>query len=470
MGKHRQSARRVSLRPWLTVGVAFEVAGAVVITCALNLTISEVGLAASHSIFVDGTKSLILSDVGDPPDRMRDSFTGRYDVSGDDPEFVVYPGTLGLASILTDGLGAPTFDASEQVAVDDVVRRVKADHSTGDRPTKLYVVGYSQGAGAVVRAVDDLENANDADYDPANVVVVLAANPRRNDGGLLTRFPAFTLPLIGATFGEGTNPSKTKIVQVTKQYDGVADAPLYVLNVVADLNAILGYVYLHGDYYRDVDIDPENPPADAIVTTHSDGRVTDILLRNKPGDLPLTRPLLDLGVPRDVVLAMDPTLRAIIETGYDRPVNGSVTSDQPVPFKLFPSAGDGVRDARSVADVASPTPQALTAPPPSAPSPSAPADAPIRAANVATTTGAGGDRGAVAGSNPSKFTPARSGPGGWKPGALLRGVRDAVTGAAGTRPTTAETPKAPAAGLVTSGAPTGVADPEKDSEATAATS
>ncbi|BBY28549.1 PE-PPE domain-containing protein [Mycolicibacterium sediminis] len=452
--------------------MALEVAGAVAITCAVNPTIAEVGLAASHAIFVDGTKSPILSDLDDPADRMRDSFAGRYDFPGDDPEFVRYPGTVGLASVLTDGFGAPTFDASEQVAVDDLVQRVKANQTGGDRTATTYLVGYSQGAGAVVRAVADLENAEDSNYDAAHVVVVLAANPRRNDGGVLTRFPAFTLPLIGATFGVGTDPSQTRIIQVTKQYDGVADAPLYVLNVVADLNAVLGFVYLHGGYYRDVDIDPENPPADALVTTHSDGRVTDILLRNKPGDLPLTRPLLDLGVPRDVVLAMDPALRAIIESGYDRPANGSVTSDRPVPFKLLPSAGDVARNTRSVAEgdePASPAPTAPQSSPVAEPTP-ATADASGRAAKAPTTTVADGEHGAVAGSNPRKFTPPRSAPGGWKPGMLLRGVRDAVTTAFTPRSTTADSPSPSAPADPVAPSATVGSSPEKDSATTAAAS
>ena len=34
----------------------------------------------------------------------------------------------------------------------------------------------------------------------------------------------------------------------TAQYDGVADAPQYPLNVISDLNAFMGYFYLHGNY------------------------------------------------------------------------------------------------------------------------------------------------------------------------------------------------------------------------------
>jgi PE-PPE domain len=356
VGKHRKKSRRLKLAPVVTTGLALPVAGAMAAVYATNPTIAEVGLAADHTIYVDGTRSPFLTDADNPPGsvpgRMKDSFDGLYD-NGPNNVFVDYPGTLGIVSILSDGLGAPTFDESEQEAVDKLKAEILADEGADT----LYVVGYSQGASAVVRAIKDLEETEG--YDPGNVVVILAANPRRNDGGLLTRFPAFTLPLVGATFGEGTTSGDTKIVQVTKQYDGVADAPVYFLNPIADANAILGYVYLHGGYYEDVDIDPENPPSDAVVST--DGNVTDIALANAVGQLPLTQPLRSLGVPDDVIAALDPLLRAVIETAYDRTPDGGIAPSEPVRFKLLPGPDQWAGDAQSVAAGAVQTVQALGA-------------------------------------------------------------------------------------------------------------
>lgn len=464
MGKHSRSSRRAKLGTLATTGIAFEVAGVLAAAYAMNPTISDVGLAANHTIFVDGTKSALLTDVEDPPDRMRDSFDGRYDFAGDSPEFVQYPGTLGIASILSDGLGAPTFDASEQVAVDDLVARVRADQTSANPSDKLYIVGYSQGGSAAVRAVNELENSDDFVYDADKVVVIIAANPRRNDGGLLTRFPAFTLPLVGATFGGGTDPSQTRIIQVTKQYDGVADAPVYVLNVLADANAILGYVYLHSGYYQEVEIDPENPPADALVTTHSGGRVTDVLLRNQPGDLPLTRPLLSLGVPREIVVALDPILRAIIETGYDRPANGAVVSDQPVGFKLLPGPDQLLQDSQAVLAGAVQTAEALGSPVGSASSAqSNPTAARLQQQQVDAATEGTSEKAepstetapleferVTESTKPTprqapqgKFSPVRAPSGGWKPGALLRSLRDAVQPTAARKPSEPSAPSVP---------------------------
>jgi hypothetical protein len=158
---------------------------------------------------------------------------------------------------------------------------------------------------------------------------------------------------------------------VTKQYDGVADAPNYIFNVVADLNAVMGFYYLHSGYYKDVNLD--KIPADGkIITSGSaldaDGKplVTDVLIKAPVGELPLTMPLLQLGVPRSVIEALDPFLRAIIETGYDRP---EVAPSQPVPFQLLPPASKWLPDVQSVATGAVETGQALTGTAPQTPNP-----------------------------------------------------------------------------------------------------
>ena len=62
--------------------------------------------------------------------------------------------------------------------------------------------------------------------------------------------------------------------------------------------------------------------------------MVDVLVKNQPGDLPITQPLKDLGVP-DVIKAIDPLLRAMIDASYQRPTNG-VYPSQPVHFGLIP--------------------------------------------------------------------------------------------------------------------------------------
>ncbi|WP_049778001.1 PE-PPE domain-containing protein [Mycolicibacterium vanbaalenii] len=323
-------------------------------------------LAAATSIFVDGSKPILGGrEDGVPFYRMADSFKGGYSGPEYIENFVIYPRSLGALT----GWGDPTYDDSEDegtVNTIDAVRNAKKDTAfrAGD---PIRIVGYSQGAGAASAAIPELEGGEFADD---NIQYVLASNPSRNDGGILTRFPKGTyLPIIGVSFGDGvsTTDPDTDVVQVTKQYDGVADAPDYVLNVVADVNAVLGFAYLHSGYYKDVErvdpetLDPDDPPAGMLVSTNAADTVTDVVLEAPEGELPLTMPLRQLGVSDDVVVALDPFLRSVIETGYDRPVGSGEYPDEPEPFRLVPPADQWESDAASVAEGLAETKRRLAA-------------------------------------------------------------------------------------------------------------
>jgi hypothetical protein len=384
------------------------------------------------TIFVDGTKSVTGSEEGVPFFRMADSFQGAYD-QGLNNVFVMYPRSLGPIT----GLGDPTYDDSEADATTQIVAAVqqaRADDPDPTHPSKIYVVGYSQGSGAAAKAIDELE---DGGFDTSNVEFVLAANPRRNDGGILTRLPkGVYLPVFGVTFGDGTTPEGTKVLQVTKAYDGVGDSPAYIFNVASDLNAVLGFYYLHPGYYKDVN--PNDPTA--IVTTSADGLVTDKLIPAPPGQLPLTLPLLQLGLPPALVTAMDPFLRSVIETGYNRPdpnVAGSYPS-KPVPFQLVPPPQRWLPDVLSVAAGAVQSVQLLTgalqpnslvnnnvstlaARQPDTPSitQAAPAgdNKPLVEENKSELAA---DKPPATGTGPNKVEPAPKAKTGWRPGDLLR--------------------------------------------------
>jgi hypothetical protein len=110
-----------------------------------------------------------------------------------------------------------------------------------------------------------------------------------------------------------------------------------VLNVVADANAILGFVYLHGNYAT---VDPN--ALENIVTTSD--KMTDILVPAAAGELPLFKPLAQLGVPQPILVALDPAVRAIIETGYNRTDDPS----QQVTFALLPPISAWPGDVHAV--------------------------------------------------------------------------------------------------------------------------
>ena len=456
MGKHRKPAKKWGR--YVTTGVALEVATLFAFAYATDSHVPGASLLAQTSIFVDGTKSILGNEEGVPFYRMADSFQGAYSGANYDEKFVIYPRSLGPLT----GLGDPTYDDSEAEATREIVSAVEAaKNDPAYNGETVYVVGYSQGAGAGANAIPILEERGLND----NVVFVLASNPRRNDGGILTRLPAGVyVPVLGVSFGGGTTAEETKVLQVTKQYDGVADSPDYIFNVAADPNAILGYYYLHSGYYKDVpavpeNIDPNNPPEGMIVSTNENGNVTDVVLVAPEGELPLTMPLLQLFVPKDVVVALDPFLRSVIETGYDRPVGPGAYPDEPVPFRLVPPPDQWASDVQSVAAGAALTTQRLAAlGPPSLPGLTStesrearlPEESP---APLLKQPAAPGDQSPPAdiderptltplrdafglGTGPNKVEPPKRPAGGWQPGDLVRSVLNpkSSTAAGGTVP------------------------------------
>jgi hypothetical protein len=238
----------------------------------------------------------------------------------------VYPGTLGLYN----GLGAPTGDQSIAAGQSALDKQITAS------PTPVTVVGYSEGAVAASHEVSALGTSN------PNVSFVLIADAERPNGGILARMPAGTyIPLLGITGGNATSSTGAPVVVVTQQYDGVADAPAYPLNVVADTNAVLGFYYLHGNYYS---VNPNAGPPATVVTTSPNGNMTDILVLAPAGKLPILMPLAQAGVPQPILVALDPATRAIIETGYAR----SSDPSQQVRFALLPPVSAWPGDAQAV--------------------------------------------------------------------------------------------------------------------------
>jgi PE-PPE domain len=329
--------------------------GAGVLTGALVVAPYSVSMqSAAHKAFEDmllAAASIVFIDGHDYPNgstRMAGILGGQYQCTttscaplttpapSDQLIFInntaEYPGTLGLI----DGLGAPTGDQSVADGQQGIAARLP-EPSSSDTVT---VVAFSEGAVAASHEISALGPSD-------NVNFVLAGNPERPNGGILARFPAGTpIPILGITGGAATAATGAPVVMVTQQYDGIADAPAYPLNLVADLNALLGAYYLHGGGTKD-SVGPYSnvdPNADGNIITTS-GNMTDILVPAAPGALPLFIPLAQAGIPQPILVALDPAVRAIIETGYNRTTDPS----QQVQFALLPPPSAWATDAQNVA-------------------------------------------------------------------------------------------------------------------------
>ncbi len=252
----------------------------------------------------------------------------------------------------------------------------------------VVIFGYSQGGNIVSREKRAL---GDLGANPDHISFVMIGNTNRPNGGLFERL-AFLghVPILDATFGLPA-PTKTCTTRcatdIAFEYDGVADFPLYPLNALATLNALAGFWYIHGTYLSpDGRSDPGELP-DGYTETELQAELNDEDNWNDYGDtryitittktLPLVRPFLEFGgfthtsfIVKPIVDLLEPVLRVLIDTGYDRTLSPGV----PAPFRLVPlninpiklagdvvkALGDGVKAALGDIGVKAPAPKPVS--------------------------------------------------------------------------------------------------------------
>ncbi|GAS91957.1 PE-PPE, C-terminal domain protein, precursor [Mycolicibacterium brisbanense] len=172
----------------------------------------------------------------------------------------------------------------------------------------IQVIGVSQGD--VVLSVEEqalLANP------PANtdITFVRLADPT-SPTGIMGRDAGLQLP--GITFVAAPQTPYNTVI-INRQYDGIADWPANQLNILADVNAILGAVYLHNQVNYGVDLSTI-PASDITTTTNSMGGTTTTYLIPYTGLLPILRPLQSLGVNEQLLEAVQVPLKRMIDSAY----------------------------------------------------------------------------------------------------------------------------------------------------------
>jgi hypothetical protein len=269
------------------------------------------------------------------------------------------------------GLSGAKLDESVASGVAQLTSDLVGDDNPGpDSPVVIF--GYSQGA--TVAGIVKSQLSRLPLRDQADINFVLIGNPNRPNGGLFERLAMFgTVPILDATFGLPT-PTNTEMstVDIAFEYDGVADFPLYPINLLAVLNATAGFWYTHGSYLAPDGRNPDQLPngltpaelaeaiADPANRQRTAGSDTTYVLIPTP-NLPLLQPLREFGaftgtefLTDPLIALIQPALRVLIETGYDR----SLPYGQPAPFRLIPrvnpitltvnlvnAIGQGIQDA-----------------------------------------------------------------------------------------------------------------------------
>jgi hypothetical protein len=343
--------RRAATRMTMSIGVAAVVVMATVVpvptasassppctdtdvTCALILGTS--GVPTPDDFYVESVKNQFIAPT----------HPGQIEyVKVTTPEGLWPSGVPGrLLSLLGFGLGDPeifgpggpasdvpwwnllfelTLDQSVLQGVTDLEQAMAAhpnDH--------LVIYGYSQSALIANREKRKLAEQYPAGTKAPDIDFVLGGDENLPNGGLFARFPGLYIPILDWSLN-GPAPTDTQFdtVEIIRQYDFMGDFPLYPLNLIADLNALLGFAYVHV-YPFDVSLAPDASTSPAFQGTHGD---TSYYFFENP-DLPLFAPLRMLGVPESFIDVFEPFFKVIVDLGYDR----SIPLWEPTPARLIP--------------------------------------------------------------------------------------------------------------------------------------
>ncbi len=221
------------------------------------------------------------------------------------------------------GLFDLTLNQSILQGVTDLERAMAA-HGNDD----LVIYGYSQSAVIANREKRKLAEQYPAGTEAPDIDFVLGGDLNLPNGGLFSRFSGLYIPILDWSFN-GPAPTETQFdtVEINRQYDFMGDFPLYPLNVIADLNAVLGFPYVHlYPFAVSLADDPTKSPA--YQGKYGD---TDYYFFETQ-DLPLFGPLRTLGVPEPLIDVIEPFFKVIVDLGYDR----TIPPWEPTPARLIP--------------------------------------------------------------------------------------------------------------------------------------
>lgn len=229
------------------------------------------------------------------------------------------------------GLKTLTFDASLAQGVTILDVAVRQQLAAGNN---VNVFGYSQGA--AIASVEMARLAASANPPtPGQLSFTLIGDPGNPNGGIAARFPGLSFPSFGIT-STGATPDNLYPTRIyTVEYDGVADAPRYPLNILSNINAIAGAYYTHTRYFA---LTPEQLDA-AIPLTNTAGPTMTEYYIIPSANLPLLEPLRGLPIlGNPLANLVQPNLRVLVNLGYGDPAYGYSTSppNVPTPFGLFP--------------------------------------------------------------------------------------------------------------------------------------
>lgn len=200
------------------------------------------------------------------------------------------------------------------------------------------VFGYSQSSVVAGVTMTLLAQQQVSSQDVNFVLVGDCAAP---NGGILERFDGLSFPSIGVTFNGATPSDLFKTTIYTQEYDGWADFPQYPIDLPADINAIMGMLYVHPNYLHLTanQITPVTNGGQAI-QLQTQGPTDTTYYMIPTHNLPLLDPLRQIPVVGNPLAdLLQPDMSVIVNWGYGNPADGwsQGPANVPTPFGLFPN-------------------------------------------------------------------------------------------------------------------------------------
>lgn len=320
---------------------------------------TEAAIAASLGLGAPGVPTAVPAAAIPPfPANALSLFMGGTGVPWPSDQFVtnannLYVHSMGILQKLytpeqlypLTGVRSSTLNASVAQGVNILDNQLyNAIHLQNQSVT---VFGISQSA--IISSIEMQNLANGTSLfgaNPPNVNqlnFVLTGNEVNPNGGLLARFPNLNLPSLGLDFFPAMNANTPyHVANYTLEYDGFADFPRYPINILSDLNAVAGIVFVH-PHYLDLTTSQVNSAVQLPTSPGYNGNTSYYMIPT--ADLPLLKPLDAIPViGKPLVDLLQPDLRVLVNLGYGPdPTLGYSTSyaNVPTPFGLFPNVDPG---------------------------------------------------------------------------------------------------------------------------------
>jgi PE-PPE domain len=249
------------------------------------------------------------------------------------------------------GVYAMTFDQSVSQGLTILNNTITQQIALGNNVT---VFGYSQSAVIASLEMRQLAALPLADRPPfGQLSFTLVGDPMNPNGGLFERFAGLYLPSVGFTLSGATPDNVYPTIIRSLEYDGYADFPQYPIDLPADLNALMGVAYLHGNY---ANLSPTLVGQEIQLPTQGPTTTTYYIIPTQ--NLPLLEPLRSIPVIGNPLAdLLQPDMKVIVNLGYGNPDYGYSTgpANVPTPFGLFPN----VNPLTVLGDLAAGVPQGI---------------------------------------------------------------------------------------------------------------